>query len=180
MIWAIKWVLRRIPFARNVNVIDSVMKFMLIYLQYRKPKRRTMTSTTRIRVKSQRQLNDSSFSTEKREEKQMLLKVGNSYNQQHEIARYLMRNMSRSFLSLPPPPQLSFPELKRILIKKSKYENNQGKKLISVQQIFLNKPCQFIKTLKLQQNPTYSLIGGLKTFFKFLPFRFSFSFAFVQ
>ena len=55
----------------------------------------------------------------------MLLKVGNSYIQQHEIARYLMRNMSRSFLSLPPPPpQLSFPELKRILIKKSKYENN--------------------------------------------------------
>lgn len=36
----------------------------------------------------------------------MLLKVGNSYNQQHEIARYLMRNMSRSFLSLPPTPTL--------------------------------------------------------------------------
>lgn len=54
----------------------------------------------------------------------MLLKVGNSYIQQHEIARYLMRIMSRSFLSPHPPPQLSFPELKRILIKKSKYENN--------------------------------------------------------
>lgn len=37
----------------------------------------------------------------------MLLKVGNSYIQQHEIARYLMVNMSRSFLFPPPPPPSS-------------------------------------------------------------------------
>ena len=152
MIWAIKWVLRRTPFARNVNAIDSVMKFMLIYLQYRKPMRRTMTSTTRIRVKSQRQLNDSSFSTEKQEEKQMLLKIGNSYIQQREIARYLIGNMSRSFLSPPPPPSGRF---------------------------FSQQTMLGYKTLKLQQNPTYSLNSGLETFFRFLPFRFSFSFAFV-
>lgn len=38
----------------------------------------------------------------------MLLKVGNSYIQQREIARYLMGNMSCSFLSPPPPPSGRF------------------------------------------------------------------------
>ena len=38
----------------------------------------------------------------------MLLKVGNSYIQQHEIARYFMVNMSRSFLFPPPSPHSRF------------------------------------------------------------------------